>query len=134
MGQVYRVAIIGTGRMGGLIEDEVAAGSFSKPYGHFSAYQAIEQTEVVAVANRGAERLERFAKRFGGEGGSTFKTYLDYREMIERERPDIVSITTPSFLRAEPLIFAAEHGVRGIYAEKGLSGSLEEADRMAAAL
>jgi len=50
----YRVAIIGTGRMGGLIEDEIAAGSFSKPYGHFSAYQAIEQTEVVAVANRGA--------------------------------------------------------------------------------
>jgi predicted dehydrogenase len=120
MGRTYRVAIIGTGRMGGLIEDEIAAGSFSKPYGHFSAYQAIEQTEVVAVANRGQERLERFATRFG-----VTNTYLDYREMIDHERPDIVSITTPSLARAEPLIYCAEHGVRGIYAEKGLSATLE---------
>jgi predicted dehydrogenase len=119
--------------MGGLIEDEgaqrSAALSYSRPYGHFSAYQAIEQTEVVAVANRGAERLERFAKRFG-----VTNTYLDYREMIEREKPDIVSVTTPSLARAEPLIFCAEHGVRGIYAEKGLCASLEEADRIVAAL
>ena len=63
--QVYRVAIIGTGRMGGLIEDELSVNQFSSPYGHFSAYQFIEQTEVVAVANRGPERLQRFSDRFG---------------------------------------------------------------------
>ena len=48
----YKVAIIGTGRMGGLIEDELKPNAFSMPYGHFSAYRAIEETEVVAVANR----------------------------------------------------------------------------------
>lgn len=128
MSATYRVAIIGTGRMGGLIEDEIPAGSFYKPYGHFSAYAAIPETAVVAVANRGAERLERFARRFG-----VVSTYRDYREMIERERPDIVSITTPSWARAEPIIFAAEHGVRAIYAEKGLCASLAEADRIVAA-
>ena len=127
----YRVCIIGTGRMGGLIDDEISGASFSKPYGHFSAYQAIEQTEVVAVANRGQERLDRFAKRFDIPAE---KTYLDYREMIEREKPDIVSVTTPTGARAEPSIFAAEHGVRGIYAEKGLAASLEESDRVAAAV
>ncbi len=124
----YRVAIIGTGRMGGLIEDEIAAGNFSKPYGHFPAYAAIGETEVIAVANRGAERLQRFATRFGVKN-----TYLDYRAMIEKEKPDIVSITTPSFARAEPIIFAAEHGVAGIYAEKGLCASLAEADQIVAA-
>ena len=128
MSAQYRVAIIGSGRMGGLIEDEIPAGSFTKPYGHFSAYAAIPETQVVAVANRGAARLERFARRFG-----VTNTYLDYREMIENERPDIVSVTTPSFARAEPIIFCAEHGVRGIYAEKGLCASLVEADRIAAA-
>lgn len=128
MGTVYRVAIIGSGRMGGLIEDEIPVGDFHKPYGHFSAYAAIEQTRVVAVANRGAERLRRFAARFG-----VGTTYLDYRAMIERERPDIVSVTTPSWARAEPIIFAAEHGVRAIYAEKGLCASLAEADRIVAA-
>ena len=121
----YRVAIIGTGRMGGLIEDEIPPGDPNKPYGHFPAYEYIEETEVVAVANRGAERLQRFSERFG-----ITNTYLDYREMIDREQPDIVSVTTPSFARAEPLIYAAEHGVRAIYSEKGLCASLAEADRI----
>ena len=126
---IYRVTIIGTGRMGGLMEDEQPfTNQFSKPYGHFSAYQAIDQTEVVAVANRGADRMAHFAQRFGID-----KTYLDYREMIQKERPDIVSVTTPSLARAEPIIFAAENGVRGIYSEKGLCASLEEADRVAEA-
>ena len=125
----YSVAIIGTGRMGGLIDDEMPAPSFSKPYGHYSAYAAIPETEVVAVANRGEERLKRFSERFGIDN-----TYLDYREMILTEQPDIVSITTPSLQRAEPIIFAAENGVKGIYAEKGLSASLEEADRIAEAV
>ena len=83
------------------------------------------ETTVVAVANRGKERLERFCKRF-----SFSNAYLDYREMIEKEKPDIVSVTTPSFARAEPIIFCAEHGVKGIFAEKGLCASLEEADRI----
>ena len=109
MGAKYRVAIIGTGRMGGLMEDEFPPGSqFHKPYGHFSAYQSIEETEVVAVANRGEERLKRFERRFG-----ITNTYLDYREMIETEKPDIVSVTTASVHRAEPIIFCAEHGGTG---------------------
>ena len=122
----YRVAIIGTGRMGGLIEDELEPNQFSSPYGHFGAYAAIPETEIVAVANRGQERLGRFCERFGFKNA-----YLDYREMIEKEKPDIVSVTTPSFARADPIIFAAEHGVRGIYSEKGLCASLAEADRIA---
>ena len=124
----YRVAIIGTGRMGGLIEDELNPNQFSSPYGHYPAYQSIPETEVIAIANRGKERLARFSQRFGCSN-----TYLDYREMIEKEKPDIVSITTPSFARAAPIIFAAEHGVKGIYSEKGLCASLAEADQIAAA-
>ena len=129
MSAKYRVAIIGTGRMGGLMEDGIPVGSFSKPYAHFPSYQAIEETEVVAVANRGKERLQRFCERFG-----VTNTYLDYREMIEKEKPDIVSVTTASAHRAAPIIFAAEHGVRGMYSEKGLCASLAEADRIRDAL
>ena len=125
MSEQYRVAIIGTGRMGGLIEDEQDIRGFMTPYGHFPSYDSMPETTVVAVANRGKERLERFCKRFGFTNA-----YLDYREMIEKEQPDIVSVTTPSFARAEPIIFCAEHGVRGIFSEKGLCASLEEADRI----
>jgi predicted dehydrogenase len=71
----YRVAIIGTGRMGGLTEDEPHTATFPRPFSHIAAYQAIEQTEVVAVANRGEARLRRFAERFDIPPE---KTYLDY--------------------------------------------------------
>jgi predicted dehydrogenase len=127
--RTWRVAIIGSGRMGGLIEDELPPHGFGMPYGHLSAYRAIPNCEVVAVANRGEERLKRFAERFGIQ-----RTYLDYREMVERERPDIVSVTTPSFARAEPIIHCATHGVPAIYAEKGLCASLAEADAIATAI
>lgn len=126
----YKVAIIGTGRMGGLIEDEQPyPNAYTKPYSHYMAYTVTPETEVVAVANRGAPRLERYLKRFPVEN-----SYFDYREMILKEKPDIVSVTTPSFARAEPIIFAAENDVKGIYAEKGLCSSLEEADRVTAAV
>ena len=124
----YRVAIIGAGRMGGLLEDEQPPNTFRKPHGHFAAYSAIEQTEVVAVAGHSEGRLRMFTERFG-----ITNTYLDYREMIEKEKPDIVSVTTQATHRAESIVFAAEHGVRGIYAEKALCASLAEADRIAAA-
>ena len=126
----YRVAIIGTGRMAGLMEDEQPhTNRYTKPYSHFASYGAIEETEVVAVASRGADRMKKFSERW-----DFHNTYLDYREMIETEKPDIVSVTTPSFARAEPIIFCAEHGVRGIYSEKGLCASLAEADGIAAAV
>jgi predicted dehydrogenase len=128
MTEPYRVAIIGTGRRGGLMEDTIAPGLFDKPYGHFTCYGMIDETEVVAVANRGVDRLRQFSERFGVRN-----TYLDYREMIDKERPDIVSVTTRSWARADAIVYAAEHGVRGIYAEKGLCSSLEEADRIRAA-
>ncbi len=124
----YRAAIIGAGRIGGLLEDEQPNNTYRKPHGHYAAYDFIEQTEVVGVAGRSEGRLQMFTDRFG-----ITNTYLDYREMIEKEKPDIVSVTTQSQFRAEPIIFAAENGVRGIYAEKALCASLDEADRIAAA-
>lgn len=125
----YRVAVIGAGWMGGLIDALSPMPHYRYPCDHASAYAAIEDTEAVAVANRGEERRTAFMQRFGVARG-----YADYRELIEKERPDIVSIATPAYSHAEQIIFAAEHGVRGIYAEKGLCASLEEADRIAKAL
>ncbi len=125
----YRVAIIGAGRMGGLLEDEAPPNRYRKPHGHFAAYNYVEETEVVAVAGHSEGRLKMFTERFG-----IANTYLDYREMIEKEKPDIVSVTTQAWKRAEPLVFAAEHGVKGIFAEKALCASLEEADRIARAV
>ncbi|MFN8494339.1 MAG: hypothetical protein U0350_42460 [Caldilineaceae bacterium] len=112
--------------MGGLIEDEIEPGSFTKPYSHFCAYQAITETEVVAVANRGAERLERFAKRFG-----VTNTYLDYRAMIERNDPTLSASPLPP-LRA-PNRLSLRQNRCAASTPKGLCASLAEADRIVAA-
>ena len=121
----YRVAIVGAGRMAGLLEGERPPSAFRKPHSHFASYAAVEETEVVAVAGRNEGRLAMFAQRY-----EMTNTYTDYREMIRRERPDIVSVTTQTIYKAEVIAFAAEHGVRGIFAEKALCSSLEEADRI----
>ena len=54
--------------------------------------------------------------------------YNDYRELIDKEQPDILSITTRPEQHAEHMIYGANHGVKGMYAEKPLCCSLVETD------
>jgi hypothetical protein len=58
------------------------------------------------------------------------REYTDYRQMLEQERPDLVSVVPPDDHHAAPVIAAAESGVKGIICEKPLAGSLADADRM----
>ena len=128
-GRVYRAAVVGAGRKAGPIDDELPAGdrSWLRPWGHASAYHALASCRLVAVADVDAEKGRAFGERYGvPEPGR----YTDYREMIERERPDLLSVTTHAPLHAEIAVYAAAHGVKGIYCEKALCCSLEEADRM----
>jgi predicted dehydrogenase len=59
--------------------------------------------------------------------------YDDYREMLERERPELVSVVIPDHLHTAPVLAAIELGARGILCEKPLATSLDEADQMIAA-
>ncbi len=123
---IYRVGIIGCGRMGGTIDDEVTDWSlpdFVLPYGHVNGYAAVPETQVVAAADVDGEKLNRWCDRFGVP-----QRYTDFRDMILKEGLDIVSVTTGSSRRSEPILFASDHGVRGIYAEKPLCASVQELD------
>jgi predicted dehydrogenase len=61
--------------------------------------------------------------------------YTDWREMVERERPDIVAIVTSwGSTHGELAAAVAETGaVRGIYCEKPIAASMQQADRVRAA-
>ena len=76
------------------------------------------------------EIREQWGRRFGVEPPHL---YEDYKEMIAAEQPDILSVATQPEHRAAIVIYAAEHGVKAIYAEKALAASLEEANAIAAA-
>ncbi|MBI2191229.1 MAG: Gfo/Idh/MocA family oxidoreductase [Planctomycetes bacterium] len=126
-----RVGIIGCGRMASSIEDEVQGkqrGGLVLPYCHAGAYARVEETEMVAACDVMEDKLQVFLKRWSVPRG-----YADFRELIDKERPDILSITTRPEQRAEVMVYAAEHGVKGMYAEKPLCCSLEEADAIRAA-
>ncbi len=85
--------------------------------------------EVVAVADPVEKGLEKAKTRLGGVEG-----FLDFREMLAKVKPDIVSVA-PRHVdqHAEMVIAAAEAGARGIYVEKPFSKTLAEADEMIAA-
>ncbi|MFH1006907.1 MAG: Gfo/Idh/MocA family oxidoreductase [Candidatus Latescibacterota bacterium] len=124
-----RVAIISAGRMASSIDDEIRASDVwpsltrQLPYSHAPCYKAFDEVQIVAVSDLIEEKCQTFCRRW-----DVPRYYLDYREMIEVEKPDIVSIATPASSHAEMALFALAHGVRGLYCEKAMCCSLAEAD------
>lgn len=125
----YKVAIIGLGRISSTIDDEVQGNpSVMLPFSHMGCFRDVEKVEVVAGADPHPTQREDFGKRWGVE-----RLYADYRELLEREKPDIVSVATSARPRPGIVIDCAQAGVKAILAEKPLAPSLAEADAMVAA-
>ena len=64
----YRTALIGCGRMGATIDDEVRDHPNSHlwiPYSHAAAAVACERTDLVAVSDVLAEKAESIRDRYG---------------------------------------------------------------------
>ena len=132
MAKQYRAAVIGLGRMGSTFDDEKSAWDRApRPHAHTPCYRAAG-VEVVAGADPHDGQREAYRRKWGIES-----LYADYREMLEREEPDILSICTTAKPRARILLDAVEvgapRGLKAIWAEKPISISLAEADEMVTA-
>lgn len=114
MNEKYRAAAIG--RTGG------------GDYGHYLevAYRDLPKVEFVAVAD-----ADEAGRKAAGERTGAQRLYADYREMLEKEELDLVSVC-PRIIdcHADMVIACAEAGVRGIFCEKPLAATLREADAM----
>jgi predicted dehydrogenase len=128
----YRAGVIGCGAIGSTIEDDIAETSnrMGLPYGHAPVYRAVSRTTLVAGAEPDAGRRHAFADRWQLPSE---QVYADYREMLARERLDVVSIACPTPLHAEIALAAVAAGVRAIFLEKPVASSLVDADRVVAA-
>ena len=116
-GSKYRIAVIGrTGR-----------GNYG--HGLDVVWNDIDRAEVVAVADEDSKGRAEAAKRL-----KTPKAYADYRRMLEKERPQIVSVA-PRWLdcHEEMVLACAEFGCH-VFLEKPVCQNLEQADKMIAAL
>ena len=83
------------------------------------------EVDLVAGAERDPKRLKVFSERYGIDA-----VYADAKEMLRRERLDIVAIATNTKGRADLTCLAVECGAKGIAVEKPMAHTLEEADRM----
>ena len=107
--QEYTAAIIGCGRMS---------------RGHAGAYKALG-IPITGAADIAEEGLQRAREHYGSP-----KTYTDYREMLAEIRPDLVSVVTAEMAHCDPVVAAAEAGVKGIVCEKPMAMSLAEGREM----
>ncbi|HEX5416442.1 MAG TPA: Gfo/Idh/MocA family oxidoreductase, partial [Chloroflexota bacterium] len=100
-------------------------------YGHGldRVWNDLAEVEVVAVADTDATGRAAARSRSGAR-----REYADFREMLEKERLDLVSVA-PRWpdCHAEMVIAAVEAGARGIFCEKPFANTLAEADAMLAA-
>jgi predicted dehydrogenase len=116
-------AIVGTGRIGWMLELDPLRG---KPCTHAGALADIPGVRIMAAADPDARRLRSFGRRF-----KVRSLYRDYRELLDKNEVDILTVAAPTPLHCRIVTEAASSGkVRGIYCEKPISRTLEEAERM----
>lgn len=130
----YRTALIG---LSWIAADPAGPASDSLlgtavPGSHASAMAAIPEIDLVAACDIKPATRDRFVTQWSGRWPG-LRVDDDYRAMLERERPDLVAVVTPDHLHTLPVLTAIEFGARGIFCEKPLATSVEEADQVVAA-
>ena len=86
--------------------------------------------EIVAICDIAPSCIEDKMLKF--KLGSTVKQYMDFKEMIEVEKPELVAICTESGKHAEIALFCIEHSCNCII-EKPIALSIADADAIIAA-
>lgn len=116
-----RAAIIGCGPFGPL-----RGGCHSISYAHARAMRQIgEGFQLVAAASRNEKNVADFVAEFPGVQG-----YQDYLVMLEKERPEFVSVCAFPPDREKMVAAALEAGAKAIWVEKPFAVSAGAARRM----
>jgi D-apiose dehydrogenase len=100
----------------------MGAGYFSRF--QYEAWTRIPEVEMAAIYNRTEAKARTTMEQYG-----ISRYYSDWREMIDRERPDFVDIITPPETHEEMCAYAAERGVH-IICQKPLAPSLDSSRRI----
>jgi predicted dehydrogenase len=128
----YRVGVVGlTGITTAPAPSEPSFFGGVHPHSHVACYANHPRTEVVAVCELVPALFDDFDRQWGSRWPNVAR-YTDYREMLTKERLDLLSVATPDHRHAEVVFAAVPAGVKGIYCEKPMATTLADADRMIA--
>ena len=100
-----KVALVGIGGMG---------------KNHFNIYKKFEDIDFVAACDIRQERLDLAAPEC-----PDMHFYTDFAEMLEKEKPDVIDVCTPTYLHAEHAIAALRAGAH-VICEKPMALSSDE--------
>jgi predicted dehydrogenase len=100
----------------------MGAGYFSRF--QYEAWTRIPEAKITAIYNRTESKAREMMQAYGVPA-----YYADWREMVERERPDFADIITPPETHLEMCEFLASRGVH-IICQKPLAPTYEESRRI----
>ena len=106
-----RAAVIGAGSMG---------------INHARIFAELDDVELVGVADPDAAACRRVANVYRPE------VYVDYRELLDREKPDLVSVAVPTRHHADVACEVMSRGIH-VLVEKPLALTIEEGRTIIAA-
>ena len=125
---MLKACIIGTGRIGSSLEKDPLR---YQGCTHAGAYTQAHGVELIA----GADIDRKALKAFGADWDLPQKhLYTDYREMLDHEKPDIVSIAAYAPERMRMSLEALQAGAKGLWLEKAVGCSIAEAESIRDAL
>ncbi|GIW86445.1 MAG: oxidoreductase [Isosphaeraceae bacterium] len=111
--KTYRTALIGSGWWGTNIAREALASG---------------RCELVAMCDVDARQIDQSVKDLKLEGERP-KAYVDYRELLDEQKPEIVIIGTPDHWHPLQTIAAVRAGAH-VYVEKPISHTIDEGKAM----
>ncbi len=93
---------------------------------HITNYRKLQGVELIAGADVNPQFVQAAKDKYAIEG------YADWRQMLDEQEPDVVSVCTPPFLHREMSVEALERGI-SVMCEKPIAATTEDAEAMAAA-
>ena len=118
---MLRAGVIGCGRIGSEFDEDPKRDYVAS---HSTAYVKNMNTKLVAVCDIDKKKADKCAERCIVDN-----VYTDYKEMLKKEKLDIISVCTPVNTHPEIVEFAAKY-VKGIYCEKPIALTLKQARKM----
>jgi predicted dehydrogenase len=110
----YKTALIGCGWWGmNILREAIALGS----------------SKVVAICDVDGRHLKAAAVEINKLNGDQPKSYKDYRELLQKEKPEIVIVATPDHWHPLICIAAIESGAH-VYVEKPIGHTINEGKAM----
>jgi len=110
----YKTALVGSGWWGmNILHEAIAAG----------------ESDVVAMCDVDRRMIDRAAADVEKLTNASPKKYGDYRELLDKERPEIVIVGTPDHWHPLVMIAAVQAGAH-VYVEKPISHTIREGRAM----